>query len=330
MKEYELEILEQYDIETGNARKGRGVYLLDTDRGPLLLKKTAASEHKMELLELLGKQLAENGYPNTDLPVRNREGKLVTAAKDGDCYIVKRWFNGRECNVQKDYEIMEAVRNLAYLHNILKLPLPTEEVIPESQGLLEEFELHNRELKKIRAFIRKRTGKGEFEMAFLKYFEQMYEIADRATARLKRMESTRAAAAEPDCEAIVHGDYNYHNILMLPMGIATVNFDNFRMDVQSADLYYFMRKLLEKHQWDPFLGEQMIRSYTLIHPIAAWEMTYLALRLAYPEKFFKVANAYYQSNKAKVPEKSLEKLLAAVRETDRKRRFLEEIFAFHL
>ena len=330
MREYELEILEQYDIETENVRKGRGVYLLDTDKGLLLLQKAAVSERRMEQLEILGSYLIENGCPNIDQSVRNKEGKLVSTAEDGSRYVVKHWFNGRECNVQKDYEVVEAVKNLAYLHNILKVPPETETEFPWGQDLKEEFILHNRELKKVRNFIRKRPRKSEFEMIFLKYFEEMYEIACAVTQRL---EVSRLKELTELClkqKTITHGDYNYHNVLMLPSGIATVNFDNSRVDVQSADLYYFMRKLMEKHQWDAYLGEQIMRSYTLIRPVAEAEMQYLAIRLAYPEKFFKVANTYYQSNKARIPEKSIEKLLAAVRETEKKRRFLQDIFSFRL
>ena len=33
MKEYELEVLEQYDIEVKNIKRGRNSFLLDTDRG---------------------------------------------------------------------------------------------------------------------------------------------------------------------------------------------------------------------------------------------------------------------------------------------------------
>ena len=128
----------------------------------------------------------------------------------------------------------------------------------------------------------------------------------------------------------MHGDYNYHNLIMTSEGIATVNFDNFRIDIQAGDLYYFMRKIMEKNHWDRHLGEQIIRSYTRIHPLSGEEMEYLALRLAYPEKFFKAANTYYQSNKARIPQKSVEKLMLSVQETKEKKRFLGDIFSFHL
>lgn len=167
-------------------------------------------------------------------------------------------------------------------------------------------------------------------MTFLKYFDRMYEVAECAAKKAEKEDFRRLYDETCEKKTIVHGDYNYHNIMMLTDGIATVNFENFGVDIQSKDLYYFMRKILEKNRWDRHLGEQIVRSYGRIHPLTRPEMNYLALRLAYPEKFFKAANTYYQSNKAKIPEKSVEKLVLAVKETEKKKQFLAEIFSFHL
>ena len=56
---------------------------------------------------------------------------------------------------------------------------------------------------------------------------------------------------------------------------------------------------------------------------------FLALCLAYPEKFWKTANLY-SGNKARIPEKSVEKLQTAIGQQAEKERFLENIFTFHL
>ena len=48
--------------------------------------------------------------------------------------------------------------------------------------------------------------------------------------------------------------------------------------------------------------------------------------LAYPEKFWKTASAYSRSNKAWLPEKSVEKLQTAVEQTKEKEVFLREVF----
>ena len=60
------------------------------------------------------------------------------------------------------------------------------------------------------------------------------------------------------------------------------------------------------------------------------EKEYIALRLSYPEKFWKCANTYYNSNKAWISSKSVEKLRLSIEQNEVKKAFLEQIFSFHL
>ena len=87
---------------------------------------------------------------------------------------------------------------------------------------------------------------------------------------------------------------------------------------------------MEKHGWKERLGDNMINAYSAIRPITDAELEYLKIRLIYPEKFWKIANSYYHSNKAWISIKSIEKLNASIKQTEEKKRFLEDIFSFHL
>ena len=51
------------------------------------------------------------------------------------------------------------------------------------------------------------------------------------------------------------------------------NFGHFSFDVQISDLYCFMRKILEKYNWDVFLARRMLEQYDKIRPISSeeWE-----------------------------------------------------------
>ena len=49
-EEYELEVLENYDIEVRSTRKIRGAFFCDTDKGTMLLKETKLSGQRAPLL----------------------------------------------------------------------------------------------------------------------------------------------------------------------------------------------------------------------------------------------------------------------------------------
>ena len=124
---------------------------------------------------------------------------------------------------------------------------------------------------------------------------------------------------------VCHGAFHQHNILMWDSETAVVNFDNWNYDVQMADLYQFMRKILEKHGWDKELGKEMIQSYCEIRPLIKEERENLAVRFAYPEKFWKLANYYYTHNKVWIPKKNLEKLKKLISQYEKWLEFVESI-----
>ncbi len=333
MQEYERYVLEKYNIDVNGTRKIWGAVLCETDQGPLLLRETGTAPGRVLALCRLYDYLGRQGYHNIDRIIPNKEGECLTILEDGTKYLLKRWFQGRECDIRKPAELLEAAGHLAKLHLLLR------EVdiqgITAAEPLEKEYERHDRELKKVRRFVRNLLPKGEFEVAFLKCFDQMYQWAEAADSLLRNSayggfyeDSIRQAG-------IVHGEYTYHNILMVrdsygKTSIAIVNFEKCKRNIQTEDLYYFLRKVMEKQGWKERLGDSMLNAYSAISPLEDREIEYLKIRLAYPEKFWKIANSYYHSNKAWISAKSIEKLNTAIAQTREKELFLNHIFSFHL
>ena len=107
---------------------------------------------------------------------------------------------------------------------------------------------------------------------------------------------------------LCHGEYNQHNVLLCKNQAAVTNFDHFSFDMQISDLYCFMRKILEKYNWDVFLARRMLEQYDKIRPISSGEWENLQIRFTYPEKYWKLANYYFSHNKAWISGKNTEKL----------------------
>lgn len=333
MQEYERDVLEQYDIDVSGTRKIRGAILCDASQGLYLLKEVPVSEARISALCELYEYFRQQGYENVDSIIPNCEGEYISRLEDGSKYMLKKWFAGRECDIRKPGELLEASGNLAKLHMLMKKEMKHNITI--TGHLKEEYVRHNRELKKVRRFMRGLTPKGEFEYAFLKCFDQMYQWADVAGALLEESDYDTLYKNSIEEYCMVHGEYNYHNILIRQNSnrstvIAVTNFDKFKRDIQAEDLYYFLRKVMEKHGWKERLGDNMLNAYSAIKPLTCEETEYIKIRLAYPEKFWKIANSYYHSNKAWISVKSIEKLDTAIQQTKEKERFLDNIFSFHL
>ena len=80
------------------------------------------------------------------------------------------------------------------------------------------------------------------------------------------------------------------------------------LGLQTEDLYYFMRKVMEKHDWNPGLGFSMLEAYEKVLPLDLRDKKCLYYLFLYPEKYWKQINFYYNANTAWIPARNTEKL----------------------
>ena len=77
---------------------------------------------------------------------------------------------------------------------------------------------------------------------------------------------------------------------------------------------------------DTSLGAQLLETYEGERPLSRDSRADLYYRLAYPEKFWKIVNFYYNSGKAWIPGKNQEKLERVIQQEKDKQHFLNEVF----
>lgn len=326
MNDRAVGLLERYDVEVLRTKKGRSAILCDTEKGCLILKEYTGNPEKIKLQEKLLKKVKDSGAVAVEQIVPTKEDTLLTEDTDGKKYVLKTYFDGRECNIKDSQERMEAVRTLAKLHERLCLP---EAEVPADIRVYspeKEFDKHNRELKKVWNYLRKKGQKSPFENALLQKYDFYLEQALEITAQFK--EFTR----QDDLEYIkeqgmfCHGDYQYHNILRTGQAFSIINFERCLMDNPVRDLCLYMRKLLEKSNWSCGLTQEILDAYNSVRPLSARSFVELYYRLAYPEKFWKIVNFYYNSGKAWIPEKNREKLEILAGQEREKQSCLEAVF----
>ncbi|MFG6356776.1 MAG: phosphotransferase [Acetatifactor sp.] len=326
MNDRAVALLEQYDVEVLRTRKGRGVILCDTSNGLLVFKEYEGNEAKLTLLDRLLSAIKERDMVAAERLIPTREGALCVRENDGTAYILKTCGEGRECNIHDYGECMEAVRTLARLHQCMLLPSREDIPAPMEFSPLQEYEKHNREFVKVQRFLRKKSQKTLFEYNLLGCIDHFIEQAREVTEGWRSYEERMADPSGQETYAFCHGDYQYHNILCGEQGMYIVNFEKCVRDRQIRDLYLLMRKLLEKTDWPTALGRELIAAYEKVTPISAYAYIDLYYRLAYPEKFWKIVNFYYNSGKAWIPQRNQEKLDKLLAQEQQKSDFLEKVF----
>ena len=263
-----------------------------------------------------------------DCVIENNEGNYVTISEDGYTYILKKWFNAEECNVNNEGSILAGTKKLAAFHNILR---DNRELLKDvrafhpGKNMEKVFERHNREITTIKNYIKKRKNKNFFEMSLQDIMDEYKKQAVIATENL--LKSTYASRFEEAVlmKTINHGCYNHHNILFDGEGIIMVNMSKINYAPQLQDLYDWLRKVMEKNNWNISLGNKIMEEYNKINPLNSEEYTILKIMLSYPEKFWKIINYYYNSNKAWYSEKNEEKLTQFLKQENLRHKFIENM-----
>lgn len=193
-------------------------------------------------------------------------------------------------------------------------------------SLAEEYEKRNRELRKVRRFLREKGQKTTFEINLQQTFDLFLEEAERVTEDVRSYGSLLDARECEESGSFCHGDYQHHNLLCQNT-TSVINFEKCALDSQMRDLYLFLRKLLEKTNWSVPLARGLLDVYGRISPLSAVDYLQLYYRFAYPEKFWKIVNFYYNSRKVWIPGRHMEKLERLLIQQGVKKAFLEQTFS---
>lgn len=320
-------VYEQYELQITKTIRTRGAILCETEDGVKLLKEFRGSLGRLELEDRVLNCLLEEGV-STDTYFKNKNGQILTMDSDGTGYVLKNWFDGRECDVKNSQEVLAAVRSLARLHKGLIRISPRiagDGIQEEEADLREELCHHQTELKRARSFVRNRRKKNEFEYAILKHFEHFYMQGEHALELLQKSDYEQRKREAWEKGILCHGNYNQHNIMVSMRRMSIVNFEHMNHNLQIMDFYLFLRKIMEKCNWERRLGFSMVEEYERERKFGEGESSILFAMLSYPEKFWKIVNHYYNGNKAWISQKDVDKLANVIRQEEEKQHFLSEM-----
>lgn len=320
-------VIKEYPVHVTGKRRIRGAILLETKEGLFTLVNYKDSLGKLEFEERVKQQLIDENFIYVDKGIPNSQGDWLTRDNYGSSYLMKHWYLGRECNLRETEEVVLAAEHLARLHKVMIVPQTEEtEVEMVSESVTDLLTRHTREMKRVYNYIRNKKKKNDMEIHLLNQFRDYYSQAEIARDMLLELD---CGAMEREAVAqgkVCHGSYNYHNILFLEkQQVATVNFGHCDYGLQLMDFYDFLRKLMEKNNWEKHRGIRAIEAYQKERDWGLEEAKLLYILLLFPEKFWKQMNFYYNGKKAWMSMKNFDKLKKIEAQELARRKFLREV-----
>lgn len=316
-----VSLLENYELEVLRTWKGRGAILCETNMGTMILKEYVGHKEKSQFQDAVLSMIQNNGFIQIESIIKNKEGEILTTDQDEVCYILKTYFEGRECNVRDGKDCIIAMETLARLHKASQInaELPAAGKV---FTVKQEFEKHNKELKRARKFIKEKSQKSDFEIYLLKCYDYFLNLAFKVSEEYDTCKEERDGNRSG---TICHGDFQHHNLIFGKDTMHVVNFEKSMPDSPARDICLFLRKLLEKNNWQKEAGFELLAAYEKENSLYREDYIQLYYRLAYPEKFWKIVNFYYNSGKAWIPGKNFEKLLKINEQEPQKTEFLQSL-----
>lgn len=311
MNERGTAVLEKYDLKTIRTSRARGAVLCETDKGLKLLKEYRGTEGRLVFQTEVLSQLSNTGIVEVDKFVLNKDKGVIVIDNDRTKYTLRNWYSGREPDIRSPKEAEECAILLGKLHRAMNDVKPKMETTVKKQdnnALITEFKKHTNEIKRTRSFIQSKRRKQDFELKVMLRYEEFYEDAMKVMRLLNDEKYKNAIAWANENSSIIHGNFNQHNVIIHSNSMAVVNFERARIDMQVKDLYHYLRKVMEKNNWNMELGYSIINAYSSEKPLTQEELKVLYLLILYPEKFWKIINYYFNSNKAWISDKNSEKL----------------------
>lgn len=326
MNDRAVGILDNYEFNVIRTQKGRNSILAETESGWVILKEYKGPAARLEVLDKLLTAVEECGFSRAERLIRNKEGEVSCKDQDQVSYIVKTWPGGKECSLKDGQECREAVGAMARLHAVMYQPQLASDGGIRVTGLAEEYRKRNRELKRVRKFLREKGQKTPFEICLQQNFDQFLEEALAVTEEVESYGHFFHAQDIREAGSFCHGELTHHNLLN-QNGFHIVNFEKFAQDSQMRDLYLFLRKLLEKTNWSVPMARALLDVYDREKKLTVQDTLQLYYRFAYPEKFWKIVNFYFNNGKAWIPCRNMEKIEKLMSQKPSKKAFLEQTFS---
>lgn len=323
MVEQALTTLEQYDLEIKSARKGRDSWLITSSTGEFVLKEYRGSEKRIQTQKWLTDEIMSKSGVLVQQIVPNKEGNLLSKDAEETTYVLQTFMEGRECDVKEPKDCKAAIITMAKMHQVMQMPKQEELQGYNPYSLQQEFTKRNTELRRIRRYLKEKRQKNDFERFLYKSIPYFLEMGLKTEEEWAYYE--KQFHKDPQEYLFCHGDYQHHNVWFYYDEIMILQFEKFMTDMPCRDLYLFLRKLLEKNNWDASLGKEMLQVYNSERKLPYQEQISMIYRFAYPEKFWKIANYYFNGKKSFVPGKNLEKLERLLEQEEMKKTFINHV-----
>lgn len=286
-----------YGIKITSIKPCRGGYIFNTDRGKKHMRLCQCSENRITYVHDAKVHLCKNGFSDVDTYSETVEGKPYIEI-DSQFYVMTPFIDARECEFGDDTDAIKASVALARMHRSgIGFRPRTGLSVPSDLGKLPEC-LGKRYDEILRMRRKAERERGAFDYIYLDCVDKFIILAEKSLDILNGQEYDRLVDKTMAEGGICHHDYSYQNILISATRTYITGFESCSDEIRIYDLVNLLRRKMRKCNWDINKASLLLDAYEEVFPLSSDEKVVMKAMLLFPQKFWRVANRYYNSRRS--------------------------------
>lgn len=320
-----------YGVQIYSAEPIRDIHKLTTDQGYLCLKSVDYRSNKLLFIYHAMEHLLENGFDLIPAFVHDTTGNPYFTY-GGKHYFVSEWMNGRECDFKNLVDLELAMISLAKLHKASNGFKPPKKIKVKSRlsDWPARYQKRIDQLKEFKKAAEQKKNPTKFDTYYLKHADSKIHDAVLALQLLDCSDYQRLVKQAKQSGNFCHNDYVYHNILIddsEPVA-CIVDFDYCRHDLRMYDLARLIRRVIKGKKYQKETLDVILTSYNSEFPLLPEEYPILAAFLQFPQRFWRMADRYYNNKREWSEKKFYSRLKRSVRQQRNKKSLVKEILRY--
>lgn len=311
-----------YGIKVTSIKPCRAGYVLDTNVGKKHLRQCQCSENRILYVHAAKEHLYNNGFTNLDTYSVSLDNKPFMEI-EGQHFVMTPYFDSRECEFSDDGDTIRASVALAHMHSLGKGFKHENDAAPNDLGKLPE-NLGKRYEEILRMRRKAERERGAFDYIYLDCVDKFIELAEKSLSLLNGTEYPRLVKKTLLEGGICHHDYSYQNILIKGNITYIIGFECCCEELRIYDLVNLLRRKMRKCNWNIQKASLLLDAYGEIAPVSKDEIAVMTAMLLFPQKFWRVANKYYNSRRSWAQKNFTGMLEEVIAEYDDHIRFMKQ------
>ncbi|MCD8090847.1 MAG: hypothetical protein LUD81_09585 [Clostridiales bacterium] len=316
---------EGFNIVPKYIRKQKYMYIVHTDKGTYVIRKTDVSEERIVFCDNIKTMMRRKGYRLFDNFEISVTGEPYFRLDDTYYIMTAASREAPGPDYGNTYDFRQIIRGFAAFHKAAAFGSCSEYSDFYGENTIEKFKAGGGRLKRLRRLVYRKKRLDDIDYTFLKNFEYYYRLAEEAAEGLEKYDFYREEKRAEEEGRIAVNNADEETMFLYPGGLYMTELLKLSVSSQLEDLRLIINRYLKKNPNPQLTAGDIIKEYSSRNRISERQIVLLYYLLLFPERYIKTFSVYYQKGHAFTPVYVKEAVKKTVDDKERHLSYISEL-----